>query len=488
MAKKNKQYKNSEYWENRIANETWKTYNSAEEQNIDLLKMYEKTSNSIKKELYALAEEAEEQGTLTRTQQYRFNKLLGQQGKIFQEIEKLGEKIEKGQSSRIKDAGKKVYGNIMDALEVGDFSYPNKKEMEQMLRSPWHGSFFSENLWNKMGKLEKNLNGIINDGISTGKTVTEMAVQLSNIMNKSFNDAHRLVRTETINYMNRSAIRGYKDAGIERVQWWAAEDERTCEICGTNHEKEYDIDKAPILPCHPGCRCTWIPVIEPSIKKIDIMDIKGKKSASDNTRLINYAKESLKINHVDLVGLDYNATKNLLNTIADVYNNYPELYGSIKKITQTEKATMAVGIADDYNHFHLKVSTKMFGDPTMAKKRIDTYIDKGIFAKGTTLDTIPYHEFGHMFEGIFINRNFPDKEKEYAWDECLGATKVLKQASLQCYDNENEYKNKLSDISLYALDSDSEGLAECVHLELTGRGTKFTRTVLKILRGDKHGK
>ncbi|RJW06382.1 phage head morphogenesis protein [Eubacterium sp. TF05-29] len=255
-------YHNSEYWEKRIANETWKTYNNVEEQNRDLLNMYEKTSSSIKRELYSLAEAAEEQGGLTRSQQYRFNKLLGQQGVIFQEIEKLGESIEKSQTSRIMDTGKKVYSNVMHSLNINDFSYPNKKQMEQMLRSKWHGSFFSERLWNDMGALERNLNGVINNFIATGKTVTEAAVQLSNVMNRSFNDAHRLVRTETINYMNRSALRGYKDAGITKVQWWAAEDERTCEICGANHGKEYDIEKAPILPCHPGCRCTWLPIIE----------------------------------------------------------------------------------------------------------------------------------------------------------------------------------------------------------------------------------
>ena len=162
-------------------------------------------------------------------QQYRFNKLLGQQGVIFQEIEKLGESIEKSQTSRILDAGKKVYSNVMHSLNINDFSYPNKKQMEQMLRAKWHGSFFSERLWNDMVALERNLNGVINNFIATGKTVTEAAVQLSNVMNRSFNDAHRLVRTETINYMNRSALRGYKDAGITKVQWWAAEDGRNPE-------------------------------------------------------------------------------------------------------------------------------------------------------------------------------------------------------------------------------------------------------------------
>lgn len=139
---------------------------------------------------------------------------------------------------------------------------------KQMLRSRWHGSFFSEPLWREMGKLERNLNGVINDGIATGKTITEMAVQLSSVMQQSFNVTHRLVRTETINYLNRGAKLGYEKAGIKKVQWWAAEDERTCEICDINHEKKYDINKAPNLPCHTGCRCTWLPMIEESIDRL----------------------------------------------------------------------------------------------------------------------------------------------------------------------------------------------------------------------------
>lgn len=290
---KNDKYQNSEYWEERIANETWKTYNDLEEKNIDLLKMYEKTSRNIKNELLSLAEKAEKEGSLGRTDQYRLNKLLGQHGEIFKECERLGEQIEKHATKGMMDGAKDVYGNVMQSLGNNEFAYPNKKTMEQMLRSPWHGSFFSERLWRDMGKLERNLNGVVNDGIATGKTITEMAVQLSNIMQQSFNATHRLVRTETINYLNRSAKLGYEKAGIKKVQWWAAKDERTCEICGANHEKEYDIDKAPNLPCHPGCRCTWLPVIDYSYSKLG-----SGKSNTNNDPEGKYV-ETIDIKYVD---------------------------------------------------------------------------------------------------------------------------------------------------------------------------------------------
>lgn len=482
--KNNEQYQNSEYWEERIANETWKTYNNAEEQNLDLLKMYDKTAAVIKKELYALAEAAEEQGGLTRTQQYRFNKLLGQQGEIYKEIEKLGERIEKAQSSRIKEAGKEVYSNIMESLGINDYSMPNKNEMEQMLRSPWHGSFFSKSLWEKMGKLERNLNGIINDGIATGKTVTEMAALLSGIMNKSFNDAHRLVRTETINYMNRSALRSYKDAGVTEVQWWAAEDERTCEICGTHHGDKYRIDKAPILPCHPGCRCTWIPVIGTTVKKFEIHQFNGDKKKQVNDRYSEYCKNTLKIKTVNLDGLDRKATKSLLDSIAEVYNTYPELKFSIEEIMQTDDATMAIGIGSSYKKFILAISPNVYSDTAKAERFLKKRIDQHFFAEGTTLETIPYHEFGHMFEGLYIDNHYNEEEKERAWDNCLAASSILKQASIKCYNDEKRYEQELSKISQYALVSESEGIAECIHMELTGRGNKFTHEVLKILRGE----
>ena len=321
---KSKLYQNSEYWENRIAKETWRTYNNVEEQNRDLLRMYEKTSSSIKRELYALAEEAEKTGELTRTQQYRFNKLLGQQGAIFQEIEKLGTFIEKSQTSRMKTAGRAVYKNVMESLGIDNFSFPNKKEMEQMLRSPWHGSFFSERLWNDMGVLERNMNGVINNFIATGKTVTETAVQLSNVMQKSFNVAHRLVRTETINYMNRSALRGYKDAGVKKVQWWAAEDDRTCKICGANHEKEYDIDKAPILPCHPGCRCTWLPVLDDETPKL---------TEAENAAIVKYVSpDAYVLNDKLRNGYDLSESdKKWINSLDKALYKIPAIQGVVNR-------------------------------------------------------------------------------------------------------------------------------------------------------------
>ena len=54
--------KNSEYWEKRLASETWKTYNSLEEKNRELLEFYIDASESVKDELYRLAEKYSKDG------------------------------------------------------------------------------------------------------------------------------------------------------------------------------------------------------------------------------------------------------------------------------------------------------------------------------------------------------------------------------------------------------------------------------------------
>ena len=98
-------------------------------------------------------------------------------------------------------------------------------------------------------------------GLQQGKTVTEIAVGLHNFTGQSFNSCHRLVRTETMHYLNSATIQRYKDAGVKYVQVIAAQDERTCDTCGAYNGKIYPIDKYPVLPFHANCRCTIVPCL-----------------------------------------------------------------------------------------------------------------------------------------------------------------------------------------------------------------------------------
>lgn len=257
MAKKN----SPGYWEQRIASNTWNTYNSIEDQSRALLDLYQDANKSIRDALYTLAEKHSKNGVLTRSEIYKSHHLERLQKNYEDIIESIGKQTQENAAATMRQGFQSVYGNVREALGDIDFSLPNKKLMTELLEKPWRGNDFSHRLWANQKMLATTLNDQLRIGLQQGKTVTEIAVKLSNIMGSGFNEAHRLVRTETMHYLNMAALRGYKDSGVQFVQFWAAEDERTCPECRQYHGKIYPTNKAPILPIHPHCRCTYLPVV-----------------------------------------------------------------------------------------------------------------------------------------------------------------------------------------------------------------------------------
>lgn len=69
--------KNSEYWEKRVASEVWRIYNSIEEKNRELLDFYIGASESVKDELYRLAEKLSKDGVLSLSEMHKQNPFSG---------------------------------------------------------------------------------------------------------------------------------------------------------------------------------------------------------------------------------------------------------------------------------------------------------------------------------------------------------------------------------------------------------------------------
>lgn len=283
-----------EYWENRVSNSTWKTYNSLEDRNRDLLEFYQDASRSIRNELYDIAEKYSEDGVLSRTDIYRQNHLQSLEKKFEGIILELGRKSEETATENMKDGFKSVYKSTAVGLGDIDYAMPDKKLMEKLLNEPWRGDSFSGRLWKNQKKLAVGLNDILLTGLQSGKTVTEIAVSLHNYVGNSFNSCHRLVRTETMHYLNSATLHRYKDSGVEYIQVWAAQDERTCEVCGSYHGMVYPIDKCPILPFHANCRCTIIPCFDLDLIEKSTMNDRDTNSKK-RTNEIQIQKAEVKI-------------------------------------------------------------------------------------------------------------------------------------------------------------------------------------------------
>ncbi len=76
--------------------------------------------------------------------------------------------------------------------------------------------------------------------------------------------AEQVARTEVTRAMSNAVIDGYRRAKVARVQWLAAEDERTCSECSDADGEIVKLDdgfpsvdvNAP--PAHPSCRCNIV--------------------------------------------------------------------------------------------------------------------------------------------------------------------------------------------------------------------------------------
>lgn len=82
-----------------------------------------------------------------------------------------------------------------------------------------------------------------------------------------YNDSARrsanLWWTQASHYMleavDNATLDGYKDSGVEKVEWHTNIDGRECKVCRERNGKIYKIDDVPPKP-HRNCRCHCVPV------------------------------------------------------------------------------------------------------------------------------------------------------------------------------------------------------------------------------------
>lgn len=55
---------------------------------------------------------------------------------------------------------------------------------------------------------------------------------------------------------DESTLKAFRDAGVRRVRWVTAGDEKVCETCRERNGKVYSINSIPPKP-HKRCRCIW---------------------------------------------------------------------------------------------------------------------------------------------------------------------------------------------------------------------------------------
>ncbi len=475
--------KTSEYWEARIANSTWRKYNDIEKQSRDILQMYRKAAYDISAELYAIEKQICKDGFLDEALLNRYGRLK----KINASFAKVLKGLEK---STTKEFFKKVskgmqdnYKSIVGELGI-DLNLPNLRFFEELAKEPWRGEDFSKRIWRNMDKLLVNLKNTLVSGMIRGKSITELAIELDNLMNQGFHNAHRLVRTETMHYLNAASLQAYQDCGVKYVQFWAALDERTCPQCGALHGRIFPIDKAPVLPIHANCRCCYLPVTDKDeIAKFLKMGNNGgiqSVNSSALSRLVNYAEQKYGIKNANLTGLDAKAVLGNFRTLNQLLKDYPQLDGYIKHMDLSRSGAMATGPSKNFQGVKLTFNPDLFSDLNGFNAYYDKAVKQHFHPDGTTVDSIIAHEFGHVIEAYLIKRDITGlKNRADAWNGCLIAEKIVTDAAAKVT-NGKSLTELTREISTYAATDYSETLAEAFN-DYYANGSKAQELSLKII-------
>lgn len=257
------------YWIERQAKaQNALTDKSIEQTEKQLTRYYSRTMRSVM-DMFELtynrvAESAMNYGRQpTPADLYKLDSYWKLQGQLAEELDKLGARQEKLFSRDFMKHWETIYKNVA-MPDGGIFSGIDLTAAQQMINEIWcaDGKSWSNRIWTNTERLRAALNEGLEECVIAGVNPDKLKERLMNEFNVSFNRADALVRTEMAHIQTKAAEQRYKDAGVQKVQIWAKEDERLCDVCGKLHEKEYLLGENIPIPAHTKCRCCIVPVIE----------------------------------------------------------------------------------------------------------------------------------------------------------------------------------------------------------------------------------
>ena len=154
-------------------------------------------------------------------------------------------------------AYKKAHGGRTGAV--------NRPAFEEVIKTPFNGRNYSEQLWGNTDTLADSLKKVFRQGFIRGDSPHEMAREIRKEFNVARSRAETLVRTDATAIINRATIKRYKREGLKYYRILVVLDDRTTQICRrfAQEDKLYKLEDAQVgvnmPPFHYNCRSTIIP-------------------------------------------------------------------------------------------------------------------------------------------------------------------------------------------------------------------------------------
>ena len=173
------------------------------------------------------------------------------QYEIDKQLNKLAITTEKETKELLTDTLKDNYNrNVFNISKkagfVANFSGINNKTVERVLSYPWSGSNYSDRIWNNKQQLSKIIKEEMTQMVIQGRDSRTIAKRVATRMDTSYKNAVRLVQTEHSYVMNEASKYTYEDLGIEKYEFLATLDSRTCSVCGKLDGKVFKLTEAKV--------------------------------------------------------------------------------------------------------------------------------------------------------------------------------------------------------------------------------------------------
>lgn len=199
---------------------------------------------------------------------YKIDRLRALQTDLQINLTEAAAGQEAGIYKTLQDVGKVSQATLAArfAQTLGvEFNTIASRKMKQLIGSDWSGVNWSTRLWKDREIVGQKLTNILEKGIPQGTSLQKMSRELKKVTGQSFNNAFRLIRTETSHIDGQVTLEGYKQAQREfgqklKYKYDAFLDTRTSKICRELNDKTFWVDDAEVgvnfVPMHPNCRST----------------------------------------------------------------------------------------------------------------------------------------------------------------------------------------------------------------------------------------
>ncbi|MDU4641280.1 MAG: minor capsid protein [Negativicoccus massiliensis] len=195
---------------------------------------------------------------------------------IYLKTAQYVEKLAKSQGWQLSGLMREVYTDSVykTAYETQkvtgfeNFRAVRERQIEEAISKPWapDGADFSSRIWKNKTQLINSLQTDITQSLMTGTSTAQLSEKIAARFNTSYNQAYRLVETETAYIQERAMLDTYDELGLEQYQICAVLDSKTSEICQNLDGKVFDRKDAKpgitMPPFHCHCRSTTVPYIE----------------------------------------------------------------------------------------------------------------------------------------------------------------------------------------------------------------------------------